>query len=537
MTTGDVAGVQLPSVPSRIERIAFWGVAAMALAWAVVSLAWPLAESQGMFAWVGDVIRRGGMPYADAWEMRGPFPFYVFAAALTVFGTSEWAIRVLDLAFVALGAWGIARVVAHLASRTAAQWAAVIFVLWYGSMTFAETAQPDGWVGMMAAAAIGPLVAAEDRFRTRHLVVAGVLLSLCALNKPFYIGFALVPVLHIAAHRGLAVRRLLAPVLVFGVAFLAPILLTVAWFAARGALDDLIAVHLQYSSAAYAKVGTLAIGHRVLGVVEYLWRGKIIAISLVPIALGVVALWRTNRAALLVIASWLALGVAFVALQNQFFAYHWLPTVPPAVVLGAVGIHSLISRTATSASTTRAAGYPTLAAAFLLGVVVFHVTIRPLFYLAQWAQVRTGRMSQEQYYDELNSTYGGTVRPTEVIEGARYLRSKTSADDRVMILSNESAILVLADRQASSRFGGWGGPLLTNPGSRFFEPYRREQMDTLRKAPPRYVILNRDITRYPPGQQVDDFPEFAGFLQTHYRLETTIGDLQLYRRDDASFPR
>ena len=36
------------------------------LLWALASLRWPFGLDQGIFAWVGDTVLRGGWPYRDA---------------------------------------------------------------------------------------------------------------------------------------------------------------------------------------------------------------------------------------------------------------------------------------------------------------------------------------------------------------------------------------------------------------------------------------------------------------------------------------
>ena len=49
-----------------------WYVLLLLAAWAVTSLFWPFGRDQRIFAWVGDVILAGGMPYRDAWEGQDP---------------------------------------------------------------------------------------------------------------------------------------------------------------------------------------------------------------------------------------------------------------------------------------------------------------------------------------------------------------------------------------------------------------------------------------------------------------------------------
>jgi hypothetical protein len=58
---------------------------ALAGAWVVMSFTYPFGWDQGLFAWVGDAIVRGGLPYRDAWDFKGPLLYYVYALAQWLF--------------------------------------------------------------------------------------------------------------------------------------------------------------------------------------------------------------------------------------------------------------------------------------------------------------------------------------------------------------------------------------------------------------------------------------------------------------------
>jgi len=77
--------------------------------WGVCSLSYPFGWDQGLFAYVGSVINEGGLPYRDAFEIKGPATYYLFALAQWVFGHNLWGIRVFDLAGLAAAAYLIAR--------------------------------------------------------------------------------------------------------------------------------------------------------------------------------------------------------------------------------------------------------------------------------------------------------------------------------------------------------------------------------------------------------------------------------------------
>ena len=67
------------SRPGSLETSLLAVVAAFTAAVAAASLWWPYGWDAGIFTWVADTIRHGGLPYRDAWDAKGPFSFYVFA--------------------------------------------------------------------------------------------------------------------------------------------------------------------------------------------------------------------------------------------------------------------------------------------------------------------------------------------------------------------------------------------------------------------------------------------------------------------------
>src|SRR5262245_7445629 len=54
-------------------------------------------RDQGIYATVADSMLRGGMPYRDAWDFKPPGIFVVYAATRAVFGSGQWAIRLVEV--------------------------------------------------------------------------------------------------------------------------------------------------------------------------------------------------------------------------------------------------------------------------------------------------------------------------------------------------------------------------------------------------------------------------------------------------------
>ena len=66
---------------------------------AAASLTWPFAWDPGIFSWVADTIRHGGLPYRDAWDAKGPLAYYLYAW-LQRSGPAIVPVRIFDLLIV-----------------------------------------------------------------------------------------------------------------------------------------------------------------------------------------------------------------------------------------------------------------------------------------------------------------------------------------------------------------------------------------------------------------------------------------------------
>src|SRR5262249_9670392 len=133
--------------PDRLTGFMVASGLALAAFCAVGSITWPFGRDQGIFAWVADVVLKGGTLYRDAWEVKGPMTYYFYAFSAAAFGNDASGIRAFDLILVVLGTLLLWRLVTSLSggSRFAAAVATAFFTLGYYGCGFWSTAQPDEW--------------------------------------------------------------------------------------------------------------------------------------------------------------------------------------------------------------------------------------------------------------------------------------------------------------------------------------------------------------------------------------------------------
>jgi len=520
-------------------RVLLAAVLALGAAGALVSLTWPPGFDHGLYAWTGDVVARGGMVYRDAWDMHGPLVAYLFAGAQLLFGHHFWGVRLLDLAFALAGAAAVWRIVAHTGpapSRTAAWWAAGVLVLTYVSLGYNETAQPDGWVGFVAAMAFVPVLLAPDR--RRSLILAGVAVGLFTLVKPFYLLLSVVPA--VAFVGGMLDRRhsaagaasaspasgpLLTGLVTLAVATAAPIVAMLGYFAARGALDALFEVHLRYTTRVYNDLTELAPRSRVHGLIDFLMDGKVVPVALAAAAVGGVALWRRGqRSTFAALAAWTALAFGFVLLQNKFYYYHWIPVLPPLAVLAAFGL----------AAVARRAGDAAVFAVATLAVLVVHAGLRPVVYAARGAALAAGRITPHAYLASFDE--GNTSHPLDREQVADYLRRHSAPGDGVAVWGTDAGVPYLADRPTPFRLAGWYWPVVVSQGSTMQRAYAAEYVRGLGERRPAFLVVNAEAGRVNPRVDLARHPDIEAVVARDFVRDTVVGPFTLYRHRDAQAP-
>ena len=533
LTASAIAG----DTTTRWLRVAAVPFALLAGAWALASLWWPMGVDLGLYAGVASVIRDGGMQYRDAWDMHGPLVGYLVALPDLIVGSNPAGIRALDLVFLAAGCWGLSRSVAAISGRDAGRGVAIMLVLMYGSFTFNETAQPDGWVGLASLAVFAPLLMSVQRGHHPGVglwVAVGVAAGAFALIKPFYGLFALVPLSAAwslaaaqrrddAGSRGTA-RVVVVPLLLVGVVSLGVVGAMAAWFAANGALDALLEVHLRYTARVYGGTAGLELKDRAAGIADFFLRGKFIAPALPLAVVGIVALMRDPRRHIVVpYIVWLAVAMGCAVLQNKFYYYHWLPTYPPLLFLAAVGAAALIR--APAGSLGRVVAIAAVAA------LAIQAAVRPILYVAQWGLFVIGVHSAETYYSRFELP---PVLPVYQRVAARYLAAHTAPDEGFAVWGYDAGLFYLANRPTPFRLAGWYWPM-TNGTPETLEEYRREYLIELQRAAPRYYVVNALDSLIPgPNRNVRlaSFPELQAVLQRDFTRDTTVGPLVLLRRKD-----
>src|SRR5689334_11000673 len=151
------------------------------------SLAQPMGADQGLYAYVGESIRAGGLPYRDAWDQKPPAIHLAYAVMRTILPRSA-AVPAADLLLAGVVAallWALGRAVAGAATGA---WAAIVFLL-LSNPAFARLggvsvrAQCETFIAAAVTAAFMCLARSRASHSDRNLFGAGVLFGLAFAFK------------------------------------------------------------------------------------------------------------------------------------------------------------------------------------------------------------------------------------------------------------------------------------------------------------------------------------------------------------------
>jgi hypothetical protein len=495
---------------------------------AIDALWWPMGFDQGVFAWAGDVIVSGGLPYRDAWEVKSPATHYICALAQLVFGRTMWGIRVVDLFFLVVGLlalWSLLRRAGVLAQ----QYTVLIFAATYLSQGYWNTAQPDGWATILVVLALAVLAVARGPWPR---ALAGFLVGLAALLKlPFLalaIPLAAFELLREADNLRRGFRRLL-PLVTSTTALL---LFCAAWFAWQGGLEELVEIQFKYNPQIHQGLHFRELNVHLAAFSKYLVSERVLAMQYPLIALGVLQTWRQRRALAIALALFILSALMLVVMQNKYYRYHWIPVYAPLMILAGFGV-SEAQRLLAKLSARMHDRFQLMWIVLLIALGVVLSRALPTLELGGWSTFVLGRMTPSYYYSQNRFVPGSIFSPVTDMRVARYLTRTTDPDDGLVIWGSEPVVNYLSGRRSPTRFG-YNNPLIASKGTDFYARYRREFLRDLVNDPPAYfIVMDRDqnnLMRQPSLYHFEQFHQLVSFVHQNYTQDRQIRHFQLWRR-------
>lgn len=384
----------------------------------------------------------GGTLYRDAIDQRTPLTYYAVAAVGAIAGENNiHALHLFTALLIAATSFLLWRAGVEWRRAAAGAWAAGLYsvlsvVLLYSGDAFAfNTEWALACFTALAAALVGRGLATR---RDRWFLAAGVALALAFLSKQPAILDATAPValfLFIVWRRPGERRPLFFHTLALAGGWLGTVGLVVLAFALGGALPDAIFYAWSYNVQVYGpEISTadrLASAFK-LGQ-QFLEQTPLLLPWIVGAALWALARVSQRRVTieeeaenplLAFLLAWSATSFAGAVSGGRGFDHYFIQSLPPLCLLAGL----LFDRTMRVVATPHRATVLRATAALALGATIWTL----------------GAAALEQRRQ--------TLPPDTSVRAARFVRERTTPDERIFVWGFHPEFYLFADRQAASRF-------------------------------------------------------------------------------------
>jgi hypothetical protein len=325
------------------SRRLFVGLLALALLLIVVVrvrlLGVPLERDEGEYAYIGSLLLQGVPPYAEAWNMKFPGIYAVYALLIGVGGSSVAAIHA---GLLVASVWN-AMVCALLGRRLLGPGAGLVAGVGYGAMSVSTTV-----LGLWSHAepfaltfALPGLLLALDARRAGRYAAAGLLLGAAVLVKQNAAPLALFAALWVALREAPRTERPARALAAFALGGLLPLAAVAAGLAWAGVFGRFWLWTVRYASE-YGSLNSWREGLDPLGA----QLGPMLRAQLVwwvAAGVGLVApLWeRSLRERAPFLWGLLAAGAVSSSLGFYFRPQYFVPLLPAVALLAGAGSRAL----------------------------------------------------------------------------------------------------------------------------------------------------------------------------------------------------
>jgi hypothetical protein len=399
----------------------------------------PLERDEGEYAYIAQRLLEGEIPYRDAFDQKPPATFFVYAAALSLFGASVEGIHLFLHAWTAATAFALFGCVRRRGGDLAAAFAVLLFsILSANPKLTGNAANTELFMLLPMVASIYCLLRAMDsRASPWWWLASGVLAAAACWFKQVAVTNALFVAAVAAWHFGRPPARDLAALarawtsLVAGALLAsAPVLLG---FAAAGAwrpfVDAVFWHNVRYAQSVGLLQGFEMLGYRLSEQAPSLavcWALALLAL-LVPKRIGgsIRGFW---------LGWWIASAIG-VSVSFHFRPHYFFQALPALVVLAGLFLAAMTEWLLTRDRALAGGG---LAASVAIAALPPIVANRELLLASDPEAISRSIYSMNPF--------------PESVEIGRYIRQTSEPDDRIYIVGSEPQILFYAERASATRY-------------------------------------------------------------------------------------
>ena len=488
------------------------------------SLVYPFGRDQAVFAYVGSVTARGGLPYQDAWDLKPPGIYLAYAALASLTPDHGWGLMYLLRATDLAVALGIGILLAAIARRSGHPEAAIAAAGWYACLYlqggYWGLAQAETWANLWVLLAIWLSMVNKERLTGRRMAAVGIAGGVAALLK-FTAIAPLLPILLRSIYRQ-APRERFRGMAGATVGLALPLCCAAAWMTAAGILASYADIQRGFV-VPYTQINASSPLQHFEHVARY--TGLWLASLWLPAFFAVYAAVGRGKGCPFPrgLLAMLAGGLLAVWVQDKYFGYHWQTVLPAFALLAGIGCVSFCRSVRLSAGRIQIA--------CLLLIALWTAGTQGT-YFRDATRMALGAVSYPHWLQRFGRPAAGDNSFLADTWAADYVRSHTDPGDGVLVWGFEPAVYLLSNRRPPTRF--FFNVPVTSP----FVPeaWRREFLRDVQAHPPAlWLTVRNDSVPWASGRsddsqaQLNDWPELRRWVVQNYRLERQIEDFSVYR--------
>ncbi len=466
----------------------------------------PFERDEGEYAYAGQLILDGQLPYDQMYSMKLPGVHASYALIMALLDESRQSIH---LALIFINAVTIVFVFLmghHLFTPVGGLFAAVTFsIISLGASVQGIIANAEHFLILFSCAGLYLLLKSMEYKSNFYLFVSGLCLGMGILIKQHGIMFALLGIIWFCIQEKLETKVLGLPSVRRGVHFSVGILIpygfTCLLYAGSGLFSIFWFWTVQYALAYSDQLP-----------IQYAWTGFIN--RSIPIFQAAPLFWIFSGMGLLG-AGWgmkirnnsifiiLFVLFSFVSICPGFYfrPHYFILLLPAAAICAGIGINTLIEKFCSEKSSSFKIGLMMIVAFFCASITIYHQRE----FLLEMTPVQACR----HIY---------SIRPfPESIKIARYIKAHTQTNDKIAVIGSEPQIYFYADRPAATGFI-YMYPLMEN--HEFALQMQKQMINEIEVNRPKYMIFFRHQLSWLVRPDSHDliFKWFEGYRSKNYDL-------------------
>lgn len=435
----------------------------------------PLERDEGEYAYTGQLILQGILPYSAVYSMKMPGIYAVYALILAIFGQTHTAIH---LGLMLVNSVAII-LVFLLGKRIYGSLTGVMAAASFAVLSLSQSVQgifthAEHFVILFAVGGILLLLHAIETNRKGPLFWSGLLLGIGFLMKQHgatFIAFSGFYLLY--AHlisRPINWSSFIKKIGLFSIGAFLPFVLTCFIFWSAGLFDKFWFWTFSYARE-YVSAYPFAKGINFFKLhLTDILNSSILIWTLAFIGLSAFVWDKKVKSQALFILSFFIFSFLSVW-PGFFFRRHYFILLLPAVaLLAGIGVTSLLSL------------FPEKKSTGMKSAAVILLVITPLFFTVYKQKKFFFQMSPKAVS---RSTYGFNPFP-ESLEIAKYIKEQTTEDDRIVVLGSEPQIYFYSKRRSAT---GYIYTYEMMKGHRYAEVMQKEMIREIESVSPKIIIF------------------------------------------------